>query len=140
METRVVFVVKEEKSLVRIYVSYPYSDNPDQRINEVREIVRKLMSLRDGFVLFTPHFAFHAFNKDFGEETADQHCLELLSVSDMLCVCLPKGETSTRGMKIERNYANEHNMPIVYLDDFLKDPKKVLKEIQSVARAVASTR
>lgn len=134
-------MVKEGKrALVKIYVSYPYSDNPEQRIKEVREIVKKLMHLRDGFVLFTPHFAFHYFNKDYGEETADAHCLELLSVSDVLCVCLPKGESLTRGMKREQNYANEHNMPIVYLDDLLKDPKGVLKEIRNVLRAVASTR
>ena len=132
--------MKKESSLVRIYVSYPYSDNPDQRIKEVREIVRNLMSLRDGFVLFIPHFAFHAFNKDYGEKIADEHCLELLAVSDMLCVCLPKGEPSTKGMKMEHNYAIEHNMPIVYLEDFLKDPQKVLKEIRNLARAVALTR
>lgn len=132
--------MKKEKSLVRIYVSYPYSDNPSQRIGEVREIVRELMSLRNGFVLFIPHFAFHAFNKDYGEETADAHCLELLSVSDILCVCLPKGEPSTRGMKMERNYAIEHNMPIIYLEDFLKGPKTVLEEIQNLTRVVSSTR
>lgn len=132
--------MKKKKSLVRIYVSYPYSDSPKQRIKEVRKIVRDLMSLRDGFVLFIPHFAFHLFNKDYGEEAADEHCLELLSVSDILCICLPKGEPSTRGMKKERNYANKHNMPIIYLEDFLKDPKKVLNEIRNLARAVAPIR
>lgn len=132
--------MREEKSLVRIYISYPYSDNPEQRIKEVRKIVRKIMSMRDGFVLFTPHFAFHAFNKDFGEETADEHCLELLSVSDILCICLPRGEPLTRGMKRELDYANKRNMPILYLEDFLKDPKEALKEVQNLARALASTR
>jgi hypothetical protein len=133
-----VFALRKERALVRIYISYPYSDNPKQRIEEVKEIVRKLMNLRNGFVLFIPHFAFHAFNEDYGEKIADEHCLELLAVSDILCVCLPKDKPLTRGMKMEYNYAKEHNMPIVYLEDFLKDPKKVLKEIH-LARAVAST-
>lgn len=128
------------EDLVGIYVSYPYSDNPDQRIKEVREITRKLMSHRNGFVLFIPHFAFHAFNKDYGEDTADAHCLKLLSVSDIICMCLPKGETLSRGMKRELKYATEHNMPIVYLDDFIKDPREALKEIQNLARAMSSTR
>lgn len=132
--------MNEENSLVKIYVSYPYSDNPKQRIKEVRKIIKKMMNNQDGFVLFTPHFAFHAFNKVFGEEKADAHCLELLSVSDILCICLLKGEPLTRGMKRELNYANEHNMPIVYLEDFLKDPQEVLKGIRNLARVVASTR
>lgn len=131
--------MKEEKPAVRIYVSYPYTDNPKERIKEVRKIVRELMSHRNGFVLFIPHFAFHAFNKDYGEETADEHCLELLKVSDMLCVCLKKGEALTRGMKRELDYAKAHDMPIVYLADFLKDPKEVLKQNRRLIRAVAST-
>jgi hypothetical protein len=130
--------MKGEGRITRIYVSYPYSDNPDRRIREVRKIVRELMKHRDGFVLFIPHFAFHAFNKDYGEETADEHCIELLAVSDMLCVCLPKGRPLTRGMKKERDYALEHNMPIVYLEDFLKDVQGVLKEKKELAKAVSS--
>ena len=131
--------MKEERPLVRIYVSYPYSDNPDQRIEEVREKVRELMSLRDGFVLFIPHFAFHLFNQDYGKETADEHCLELLAVSNILCICLPKGKPLTRGMKKELNYANEHNLSVIYLEDFLKDPKKIISENRSLVRAVTST-
>lgn len=130
----------KKEHLVRIYVSYPYSDNPEQRISQVKKIVKKLMDFRDGFVLFTPHFAFHAFNKEFGVETADEHCLELLAVSDLLCICLPKGDSLTRGMKRELDYAKKHNMPIVYLEDFLKDPKRVLEEIQNLSRAITSTR
>jgi hypothetical protein len=131
--------MKEERAVARIYVSYPYTDNPKQRIKEVRSIVRKLMSHRNGFVLFIPHFAFHAFNKDYGEETADEHCLELLAASDILCVCLSKNSKLTRGMKRELDYANEHKMPVIYLEDFLKDPKAVLKENQRLAKAIAST-
>lgn len=96
------------------------------------------MKHRDGFVLFIPHFAFHAFNKDYGVATADEHCLELLAVSNMLCICLPKGEPLSRGMKQELAYAKNHNMPIVYLEDFLKDPKEALKERQKLVQAVAS--
>jgi hypothetical protein len=133
-----VLVMKRERSKVRIYLSYPYSDDPDRRIDEVREIVRKLMKQRDGFVLFIPHFAFHAFNKDYGEETADEHCIELLAVSDMLCICLPYDKPLTRGMKRERDYAIEHNMPIVYLEDFLKDLQGVLKKKRELAKAISS--
>lgn len=100
--------MEEGKAVVRIYVSYPYSDNPDKRLKEVREIVREMMSHRNGFVLFIPHFAFHAFNKDYGEEIADEHCLELLKVSDMLCICLPKGKHLTRGMK--KNLITQSNI------------------------------
>jgi len=131
--------MKEETRVIRIYVSYPYSDKPKQRLREVRKIVKELMSHRNGFVLFIPHFAFHAFNKDYGEETADEHCLELLKVSDILCVCLPKSEPLTRGMKREFDYANEHNMSVVYLEDFLKDPQGVLKEHRRLIKAVTST-
>jgi len=129
---------REKRAVVRIYVSYPYSDNPDERLEEVREIVKKMMQHRDGFVLFVPHFAFHAFNKEFGEEIADEHCLELLKVSNMLCVCLPRDKKLTRGMKRELDYANEHKMPILYLEDFLKDPIKVLKESRKLLEAISS--
>lgn len=118
--------MKEKRRVVRIYVSYPYSDNPSRRIEEVEEIVSKIMKKRNGFVLFTPHFAFHAFNQDFGVETADEHCLELLKVSDVLLNCLDKDKPLTRGMKIEAKYAKEHNMPIIYLSDFLENPQEVL--------------
>jgi hypothetical protein len=129
--------MKEERRVVRIYVSYPYSDNPDRRIKEVEEIVSKIMKKRNGFVLFTPHFAFHAFNRDFGVETADEHCLELLKVADMLLNCLEKGKPLTRGMKIEAKYAKEHGMPIIYLSDFLKNPQEVLKEKRNLEQVIA---
>lgn len=135
--------MKEEKSLIRIYVSYPYSDNPAKRKNEVRKIVRKIMKHGNGFVLFVPHFAFHFFNKDYGVERADEHCLELLKVSNALCICLSKNEPLTRGMRTELDYAKAHHMPIIYLDDFLKDAKgvlKVLKEKLELEQAVTSTR
>lgn len=131
--------MKGEKTVVRIYISYPYSDNPEKRLIEVKKIVRKLMNNRDGFVLFIPHFAFHAFNMDYGVETADEHCLELLAVSNILCICLPKGEPLTRGMKRELSYAKEHKMPTIYLEDFLKDPKETLKESQRLIKVVASS-
>jgi hypothetical protein len=130
--------MKEERSIARIYISYPYSDEPGKRIRQVKKIVREIMKHRDGFVLFIPHFAFHAFNKDYGVQTADEHCLELLAVSDMLCVCLPKSEPLSRGMKQELVYARSHSMPIVYLEDFLKDPKGALKERRKLVQAVAS--
>ena len=91
-----------------------------------------MMELRrgrsNGWVLFIPHFAFHAFNDDYGEKTADEHCIELLSVSDMLCICLDRNESLTNGMKKELDYAKRHNMPVMYLNDFMKDPYKTLKE------------
>lgn len=137
--------MKKRPSRIRIYISYPYSDKPDKRIDEVKEIVkevmeiRKLMGIRNGFVLFIPHFAFHAFNTQYGEELADEHCIELLAVSDMLCICLPKGEPLSRGMKIELDYARKHKMPIVYLEDFIKDSKKVLAEAKNLVQAMPST-
>jgi len=124
--------------MTRIYISYPYSDDPENRIHQVEKIVRDIMKQRDGFVLFIPHFAFHAFNKDYGVKIADEHCLELLAVSDMLCICLPKNKPLSRGMKQELAYAKSHKMPIVYLEDFLKDPKEALKERQKLVQAVAS--
>lgn len=127
-----------EIQISKIYVSYPYSDNPKMRIKEVRQIIRQMMNHRNGFVLFIPHFAFHAFNKDFGEETADEHCIELLKVSDLLCICLPKDVPLSRGMKIELNYAKEHNMPIAYLSDFLVDPMEVLREKRNLERVMPS--
>jgi hypothetical protein len=134
--------MKEER-LIRIYVSYPYSDNPKKRNNQIKTIVKKIMEHGNGFVLFVPHFAFHFFNRLFGVERADEHCLELLKVSDALCICLPKNEPLTRGMKTELDYARAHHMPIIYVDDFLKDTKgtlKILKEKQELEQAVASTR
>jgi len=127
-----------EKENVRIYISYPYSDQPKTRIKEVRQIVRQIMNKRNGFVLFIPHFAFHAFNKDYGVEIADEHCLELLKVSNILCICLPKGIKLSRGMKMELDYAKEHNMPVMYLSDFLKNPQEVLKEKRNLERAIPS--
>jgi hypothetical protein len=127
-----------ERRITRIYVSYPYSDNPKKRIKEVRKIVRQMMSKRNGFVLFIPHFAFHAFNKDYGVEIADEHCLELLKVSDVLCVCLPKGSPTSRGMKIEFEYAKAHGMPVMYLSDFLKNPSEVLKGKRNLEEAISS--
>jgi hypothetical protein len=97
----------------------------------------------NGFVLFVPHFAFHFFNTDYGVQRADEHCLELLKVSDALCICLPKNAPLTRGMKKELDYAKAHHMPTIYLDDFLKNTKRtleLLREKQELEQAVASTR
>ncbi len=97
------------------------------------------MNKRNGFVLFIPHFAFHAFNKDYGVEIADEHCLELLKVSDILCICLPKGAPLSRGMQMELDYAKQHKMPVMYLSDFLKNPTEVLKEKRNLERVISST-
>ena len=96
---------RERLSALRVYLSYPYGDDPPKRLAEVKALAERLHKENPERLLYIPHLFFYEFEAKFGRNYAMQCALDLLSQADVLCIGLPKNEPLSEGMAVEKGFA-----------------------------------
>ncbi|UCD04343.1 MAG: hypothetical protein JSW73_01750 [Candidatus Woesearchaeota archaeon] len=101
----------------RWYLSHPYSDNTQKRLEEVLKIRKAFYQDKkhDNIVLVIPQLATIHLQNDFGRERGMKDCIELLSTCSKMVYVIKEYDFAT-GMKIESEYCNKNNIPIKKLD------------------------
>jgi len=72
-----------------VYLSYPYTDDPKKRAEEVKALTRALHRKRPDLVILIPHFIFDAiwdFQEGYSIEAFLYQELELISRCDLFCI------------------------------------------------------
>ena len=91
-----------------VYISYPYSDNPEKRRDELFDLLPKIS--KEDIVPLVPHFAFWKFQEMFGRDYAMKVCVEAVGKCDEMWVV---GNKISPGMQMEMDYAKQNNITIV---------------------------
>ena len=101
-----------------VYVSYPYSDNPMQRVNEVQGLVFGLLELSKAWVPIVPHFCFDAlFDFPVGYEHAEVGVWELELISHCNILIYDPAQWSS-GVHWERTFAQRIGLLVMSVDQF----------------------
>ncbi|MEN6312792.1 MAG: DUF4406 domain-containing protein [Clostridiaceae bacterium] len=101
-----------------IYVAHPFKGDPEN-IKRVEAIILQLTKLYPDYTFYSPLHAtgFFYFAKTYEEGMKD--CIEMLSRCDELFLC--NGWEHSKGCGIEFNWADEHHMPIKFVDEILSN-------------------
>ena len=113
------------------YLASPYS-HPCETVQEAREIAASKVAARltqGGRNLFCPITQSHRLNQflEKDEQLKHEECMRVdysfLSKAEGLFVVMLPGYEHSIGVKLEVDYAREHNMPVIYLN-----PDRIIKE------------
>jgi len=106
------------------YFSYPYSDNPRKRTEEIKKIVRKILERHKDIVPLIPHLVFDAlydYPKGYTHPEFSDMELELISRVDLF-VYDPKDALRSRGVRWELAYAKRcRGVKIITYDELMKE-------------------
>ena len=110
MMARLFSTVSGEDRPLLVYVSHPYSDNPQKRVAEVQAIAQEVMER--GHIPIVPPAMFHDFdqgNSSLGYDTFLEAALELLAICDLVLFsgCSP-------GAGLEWTLAKRIGKPVIY--------------------------
>lgn len=92
-----------------IYIAQPYGGKPENHA-KAEQIALRLQQEYPQYTFISPVIAFgYAYNA-FDYETGINICLDLLSRCDEIWVCYDDGQS--KGVQIERQWAQEHGMAV----------------------------
>lgn len=96
------------------YVAHPYSDNPEQNVKKVTDLIKTLQVSFPDETFLTP---LHVFNFHEGElpyEETMEHCLLLLSKCDM--AIFPLDYKKSSGCIAELKFCKENGIKYIFED------------------------
>ncbi len=96
----------------RIYVAHPYGGKQENK-NKVEQIVKDLARENPLILYISPIHAVGFLYNDIDYMQGMEYCFELLSIADELILC--ENWESSRGCRLEKEYAEKYNIPIRYL-------------------------
>jgi hypothetical protein len=102
----------------KIYVAHPFGGKIENMLS-VETLVRKMVKHNPNILCISPIHATGYLYNDVEYEVGMNYCFELLKLCDELLLC--KGWENSRGCNMEKEFAEEHGIPINYVLDFLKD-------------------
>jgi hypothetical protein len=99
-----------------IYVAHPFLGKPEN-VQKAEQIILQLIKIFPDYTFYSPLHAtgFFYFAKTYGEGMKD--CLEMLSRCDELFLC--EGWEESKGCSIKFYWADEHHMPITFVNEIL---------------------
>ena len=95
-----------------IYIAHPYGGKPENKA-EVEQIIKDLVKQNPKAVYISPIHMFGYLYDDVSYEQGIDYCLDILGACDEL-ILTGDWETS-RGCKMEKEYAGKNEIPIKYL-------------------------
>jgi hypothetical protein len=109
-----------EPTTHKVYICYPYHDNPLKRSMELLVLLIHLYpKAKDSFVPATPHEMYWGLEERTDRETAMAKCAELIKKCDFLLYCLRKNQKPSKGMKQDMDIAKAEGKKIIYIEDLL---------------------
>jgi len=104
------------------YFSYPYSDNPRKRTEEIKQKVRQILKLHSDIVPLIPHLIFDAlydFPAGYSHPEFSIMEIELISRCDIFCYN-PEHLEISRGVRWEYSFAKWLNKEILTYQELIK--------------------
>jgi hypothetical protein len=96
----------------RIYIAHPYNGDTANK-DKVEEIIKVLVKTNPNVLYISPIHAVGFLYNDIDYMQGMEYCFELLSIADELILC--ENWESSRGCRLEKEYAEKYNIPIRYL-------------------------
>jgi len=106
-----------------VYFSYPYSDNPKRRTEEIKQIVRKILQQKRDIVPLIPHLIFDALY-DFPEGYSHPEfaLMEFYIISKCDLFVYPKQLIwKSPGCRWERAFAMFLQIPVITYRELLEE-------------------
>lgn len=98
-----------------IYIAHPFGGK-QENVQRVETIIKKLLAvLPDNYTFYSPLHATGFLYNIMPYERGMEHCFEVLSRCDELWLC--EGWENSRGCRMEKEYAEKHNIPISYVKE-----------------------
>jgi hypothetical protein len=95
----------------RIFICYPYADNPDANIVVVRKIC---LAIKDKYVPIAPHLFLPQYISEEKERPlAIKHCKRLIECCDEVWIC---SKRITQGMVDEIRYAKDLGITVINME------------------------
>lgn len=135
-ELRLARLKKKSKTTKLAYLSYPYSDGPKKRTDEVVKLARKIMAKHPEIFVIVPHTAvdytlFGEIPEKITDHKVDDHLVApimefiILSKVDMFIIGCPLDVTVSKGMIWEWAFCkwrqlNGENVEIVKVEELIE--------------------
>ena len=98
-----------------IYIAHPFRGK-QENVRLVEEVIKKLLAVfPDNYSFYSPLHATGFFYNLIDYEKGMEHCFEVLRRCDELWLC--EGWENSRGCRMEKEYAEKHNIPISYVKE-----------------------
>lgn len=100
----------------KIFISHPYSDNPEKRLKQV-DIICKTFINKGNSLPISPLHSFSFFdieNKRYRDGILNA-CKDLLDISN-LCVFYRYNNVLSKGQKVEMDYCERNNINFAIID------------------------
>jgi len=106
------------------YLSYPYTDNPEKRTEEARQLAEEIVSLHPDIVLIVPHIAFDQLLQSFIRDGTWWRFIcdweyEAISRCDFFILGCELNPKTSVGMIWEWSFAKRLGKEIVSMEEFL---------------------
>lgn len=96
-----------------IYIAHPFSGK-QENVQRVEEVIKKLLAVfPDNYSFYSPLHATGFFYNLIDYEKGMEHCFEVLRRCNELWLC--DGWENSRGCRLEKEFAQQHNIPIAYI-------------------------
>lgn len=96
----------------RVYIAHPYLGSAENKA-KVEGIIIGLMQAYKDILFISPIHALGFLYKVLTYEEGMELCYALLETCDELWLC--PGWEESRGCRLEKEYAEQHGIPIVYI-------------------------
>ena len=124
---------RKPKKLYLVYCSYPYSDNPKERTNQIKVWAQRILEQFDDLVLLIPHFVFDAvwadvkgnLPKGYEHTKIAEQEFELIKRCDIFTYA---PEQMSSGVIWEKSFASRIGKPIFTFSELMQGlrPRKPL--------------
>ncbi|HBG38941.1 MULTISPECIES: DUF4406 domain-containing protein [Clostridium] len=99
----------------KVYVAHPYN-GLEQNKKDVENIIKNLVTANPNIAFISPIHTFGYLYDYVSYEKGMEYCFEVLKNCNELLLCI--GWENSRGCKMEKEFAEEHNIPVRYYDEY----------------------
>lgn len=105
------------KKMYVVYVSYPYSDNPQKRTKEITEWAQKILAKTDDLVLLIPHLVFDAVWLFPAGYTHEEIAVQEYKIIETVDLFVYDQNNISTGVRWEKMYAKRIGKPILTMEE-----------------------
>lgn len=121
------------KKMYIVYMSYPYSEDPDQTTEEVKGCAQILLNEHDDLVLLVPHFVFDQLWAEDGKlpegYTHPEIAIQELALIHKVDIFAYDPRRVSSGVRWEMSFAEYMQIPILTFEELLAGKRPSWRDV-----------